>query len=46
VPMCLLYEIGLFFARLAARKKAEAEAEAADAYRPMTDEEMERELDR
>jgi sec-independent protein translocase protein TatC len=48
VPMCLLYEIGLFFARLAARKKAEAEAAAGtdDAYRPMTDEEMERELDR
>jgi len=42
VPMCLLYEIGLFFARFAARKKAEAEEE----YRPMSDEEMERELDR
>jgi sec-independent protein translocase protein TatC len=44
VPMCLLYEIGLFFARFAARKKAQAEA--ADDDRPMTDEEMERELDR
>jgi len=45
VPMCLLYEVGLFFARLAARKKAEAEKSQGD-YRPMTDEEMERELDR
>lgn len=44
VPMCLLYEIGLFFARFAARKKAEAEAAEED--RPMTEEEMERELDR
>ena len=44
VPMCLLYEIGLFFARLAERKKAEAEA--ADDDQPMTDEEMESELDR
>jgi len=46
VPMCLLYEIGLFFARLAARKKAETEAAAAEEYKPMSDEEMERELDR
>jgi len=48
VPMCLLYEIGLFFARFAARKKAEAEAaeDADDPDRPMTDEEMERELDK
>ncbi|KPK07684.1 MAG: twin-arginine protein translocation system subunit TatC [Betaproteobacteria bacterium SG8_39] len=46
VPMCLLYEIGLFFARLAARKKVEAESAAAEASKPMTDEEMERELDR
>jgi len=45
VPMCLLYEIGLFFARFAERKKAEAEA-ADDPDRPMTDEEMERELDK
>jgi sec-independent protein translocase protein TatC len=42
LPMCLLYEAGLFFARfVAARAK---EAQEADA--PMTDEEMERELDR
>jgi len=46
VPMCLLYEIGLFVARMAARKKAEAESAAAEEYKPMTDEEMERELDR
>jgi sec-independent protein translocase protein TatC len=46
VPMCLLYEIGLFVARMAARKKAEAESSAAEEYKPMTDEEMERELDR
>jgi sec-independent protein translocase protein TatC len=46
VPMCLLYEIGLFFARLAARKKAAAESAAAEEYKPMTDEEIERELDR
>jgi sec-independent protein translocase protein TatC len=45
VPMCLLYEVGLFFARFAARKKREAE-EADDPNRPMTDEEMDRELDR
>jgi len=44
VPMCLLYEIGLFFARLAARKKAEADA--AEENQPMTEEEMEQELDR
>ncbi len=45
VPMCVLYEIGLFFARFAARKKREAEA-ADDPDRPMTDEEMDRELDK
>jgi len=46
VPMCLLYEIGLFFARLAERKRAEAEADAVDNDGPMSDEEMEQELDR
>jgi sec-independent protein translocase protein TatC len=46
LPMCLLYEIGLFFARLAERKRSEAEAAAADDDQPMSDAEMERELDR
>lgn len=42
VPMCLLYEAGLFFARfVAARAK---EAQAGDEQ--MSDEQMERELDR
>jgi len=42
VPMCLLYEAGLFFARfVSARAK---QAQAGELH--MTDEEMERELDR
>jgi len=42
LPMCLLYEAGLFFARfVAARAKDAPEADA-----PMTDEQMESELDR
>ena len=39
VPLCLLYEAGIFLARFVVRR-------TADDYRPMTDEEMERELDR
>ena len=46
LPMCLLYEIGLFFARIAERKRAEAEADAVDNDGPMSDEEMDQELDR
>lgn len=43
VPMCLLYEAGLFLARFVGqRAKPSDEGE----YRPMTDEEVERELDR
>jgi sec-independent protein translocase protein TatC len=42
LPMCLLYEAGLFFARfVAARAKQDDEGD-----KPMTDEEMESELDR
>jgi sec-independent protein translocase protein TatC len=41
LPMCLLYEAGLFFARFVARK-----AEGASDYRPLTPEQVERELDR
>ncbi|GIX27203.1 twin-arginine translocase subunit TatC [Pelomicrobium sp. G1] len=39
VPLCLLYEAGILLARFFARP-------AAEGYRPMSDEEMERELDR
>lgn len=42
LPMCLLYEAGLFFARFVAARAKEAEGD----YKPMSDEEMERELDR
>ena len=41
LPMCLLYEAGLFFARFVT-----ARAKEADGDKPMSDEEMERELDR
>lgn len=42
VPMCLLYEAGVFFARFVAARAKETQAEGA----PMSDEEMGRELDR
>jgi sec-independent protein translocase protein TatC len=42
VPMCLLYEAGLFFARFVAARAKEAQA----GEEPMSDEQMERELDR
>ena len=40
VPMCLLYEAGLFFARFVKKR------EGASDYKPMNENEMERELDR
>lgn len=47
VPLWLLYELGIFLGALMIRKSAKAEAEAEEPeYRPMSDEEMERELDR
>jgi sec-independent protein translocase protein TatC len=42
VPMCLLYEAGLFFARFVAARAKEAQAGEVQ----MSDEQMERELDR
>jgi len=44
VPMCLLYEAGLFFARFV--KKREKRGEGASDYKPLNENEMERELDR
>jgi sec-independent protein translocase protein TatC len=41
VPMCLLYEAGLFFARFVGTR-----AEGVSDYKPLSGEEMERELDR
>jgi sec-independent protein translocase protein TatC len=41
VPMCLLYETGLFFARFVKKR-----AEGASDYKPLNENEMERELDR
>ena len=41
VPMCLLFEAGLFLARFVGKR-----AEGASDYKPPSDEEMERELDR
>jgi sec-independent protein translocase protein TatC len=40
VPMCLLYEAGLFFARFVKKR------EGASDYKPLNENEMERELDR
>jgi sec-independent protein translocase protein TatC len=40
VPMCLLYETGLFFARFVKKR------EGASDYKPLNENEMERELDR
>jgi sec-independent protein translocase protein TatC len=44
VPMCLLYEAGLFFARFV--KTREKRGEGASDYKPLNENEMERELDR
>ena len=41
VPMCLLYEAGLFFARFVKKR-----ADGASDYKPLNENEMERELDR
>jgi sec-independent protein translocase protein TatC len=41
VPMCLLYEAGLFFARF-----IDVKTKGASDYRPLTSEQVERELDR
>ena len=41
VPMCLLYEAGLFFARFVKKR-----GEGASDYKPLNENEMERELDR
>jgi hypothetical protein len=40
--MCLLFELGILLAPLVAKPLAEGESD----YRPPTDEEMERELDK
>jgi sec-independent protein translocase protein TatC len=41
VPMCLLYEAGIFFARFVGKR-----AEGASDYKPLNESEMEREMDR
>ena len=47
VPMCLLYEAGLFFARfIKKREKQEKQGEGKSDYKPLNENEMERELDR
>ena len=46
VPMCLLYEAGLFFARFVTKRAAETKEGGDDDDKPMSDEEIERELDR
>jgi sec-independent protein translocase protein TatC len=43
VPMCLLFELGLILARFVAKP---APVEGASDYRPLSEEEMERELDK
>ena len=47
LPMWLLFEIGVFLSRSFQRRRAEAAAadNGEDTYRPMTDEEMDAELD-
>jgi len=47
LPMWLLFEIGVFLSRSFQRRRAEEAAaeETEDAYRPMSDEEMDAELD-
>jgi sec-independent protein translocase protein TatC len=44
VPMCLLYEAGLFLARFVGTRPAAAAGESD--YKPLGDAEIERELDR
>jgi sec-independent protein translocase protein TatC len=50
IPMCLLFEAGLFFGRFISKRAAEAKAgeggEEGDEEKPMSDEDMDRELDR
>ena len=52
IPMCLLYEAGLFFGRFISKRATEAkEAEEGEEgeegeEKPMSDEEMDREIDR
>ena len=46
IPMCLLYEAGLFFGRFVSKRAAEAKEGEEGEEKPMSDEEMERELDR
>lgn len=48
VPMWLLFELGIFMARTFARRKAEEEAEADTSaeYQPLSEDEMDAELDR
>ena len=41
LPMCLLYEAGIFFARFASKR-----AEGVSDYKPLNESEMEREMDR
>jgi len=41
LPMCLLYEAGIFFARFVSKR-----AEGASDYKPLNESEMEREMDR
>lgn len=42
IPMCLLFELGILLARFVAKPPAQGDGD----YRPPTDEEMERELDK
>jgi len=46
VPMCLLYEAGLLLARFVKKRQEKESPEEASDYKPLSDEEMERELDR
>lgn len=48
VPMWLLFELGIFMARTFARRKAEeaAEADTSAEYQPLSEDEMDAELDR
>ena len=49
VPMCLLYEVGLLLARFVAKRPRDPAAESSSSdsdYKPLSEEEMERELDR
>jgi len=46
LPMCLLYEAGMLLARFVKKRKETESPEEASDYKPLSDEEMERELDR